>query len=58
MGDFLDRRTVEGNKAVGMTPVLYMNERNTYDEIPKDTIVIEDLLKLLDYTQSFRLLPI
>lgn len=40
---------VEGSKAVGMTPALYMNERNTYDEIPKDTIVIEDLLKLLDY---------
>ncbi len=40
---------VEGSKAVGMTPVLYMNERNTYDEIPESTIVIDDLLKLMDY---------
>ncbi|MBR0131336.1 MAG: hypothetical protein IJM08_08525 [Firmicutes bacterium] len=40
---------VEGSKAAGMTPVLYMNELNNYDEIPNDTIVIDDLLKLLDY---------
>ena len=40
---------VEGSRAAGMTPVLYMNERNTYDEIPKDTLVIDDLIKLLDY---------
>lgn len=40
---------VEGSKAAGMTPVLYLNERNTYDEIPKDTLVIDDLLKLLEY---------
>lgn len=40
---------VEGSKSVGMTPVLYLNKRNTYEQIPQGIIVIDDMLKLLEY---------
>jgi len=43
------RTDVEGSSAVGMTPVLYMNERNSYEHIPENIIAINDMLKLLDY---------
>ncbi len=38
---------VAGSQAVGMTPVLYKNQRNTYGEIPKGLIVIEDYQELI-----------
>ena len=40
---------VEGSRAVGMTPVLYRYEKNTYGEFPEDLIIIDDLLDLLKY---------
>ncbi len=40
---------VEGSRAVGMTPVLYKFEKNTYEELLEDLIVIDDLLDLLKY---------
>lgn len=35
-----------GSKAAGMTPVLYKNPRNTYEEIPEDVIVVDDFMKI------------
>ena len=40
---------VEGSRAVGMTPVLYKFERNTYGELPEGLIVIDDMIDLLKY---------
>lgn len=40
---------VNGSKAVGMIPVLYMNERNTYEQVPEGIIAIDDMLKLPEY---------
>ena len=40
---------VEGSRAVGMTPVLYKFERNTYGELPEGLIVIDDLLDVLKH---------
>ena len=40
---------VEGSRAVGMTPVLFKFERNTYGELPEGLIVIDDLLDLLKH---------
>lgn len=37
---------VLGSKAAGMTPVLYKNPRNTYQEIPENAIVVDDLMKI------------
>ena len=37
---------VLGSKAAGMTPVLYKNPRNTYQEIPENVIVVDDLMKI------------
>ena len=37
---------VLGSKAAGMTPVLYKNPRNTYQEIPENAIVADDLMKI------------
>ena len=37
---------VLGSKAAGMTPVLYKNPRNTYEEIPENVIVVDDLMKI------------
>lgn len=42
---------VEGSKRVGMIPVLYKCPRNKYPELPKDLLVIDnflDLIELLD----------
>lgn len=40
---------VAGSKSVGIIPILYKSEHNKYQEIPKNCIVIENLLDLLDY---------
>ena len=40
---------VEGSRAVGMTPVLYKFERNTYGELPEGLIVIDDMLDMLKH---------
>ena len=40
---------VEGSRAVGMTPVLYKFERNTYGELPEGLIVIDDMIDLLKH---------
>lgn len=37
---------VLGSKASGMTPVLYKNPRNTYQEIPENAIVVDDLMEI------------
>ena len=37
---------VLGSKAAGMTPVLYKNPRNTYQEIPENAIVVDDLMEI------------
>lgn len=37
---------VLGSKAAGMTPVLYKNPRNTYEEIQENVIVVDDLMKI------------
>ena len=37
---------VLGSKAAGMTPVLYKNPRNTYQEIPENVIVVDDLMEI------------
>lgn len=37
---------VRGSKAAGMTPVLYKNPRNTYQEIPENAIVVDDLMEI------------
>ncbi len=43
---------VAGSRAVGMTPVLYKNQRNTYGEIPEGLIVIEDYQELIQLLQE------
>ncbi len=35
-----------GSKAAGMTAVLYKNPRNTYEEIPENVIVVNDLMEI------------
>lgn len=37
-----------GSKAAGVTPVLYKNPRNTYEEIPEDMIAIDDLMEIAE----------
>ena len=37
-----------GSQAAGMTPVLFKSKRNTYADIPKDIIVIENYTELVE----------
>lgn len=43
---------VAGSKAVGMVPVLYKNQRNTYGEIPDKLIVCENYRELVGLLQE------
>lgn len=43
---------VAGSQAAGMTPVLFKNERNTYEEIPEDIVVIEKYSEFIDVLKN------
>lgn len=37
---------VKGSMEAGMTPVLYKSPKNSYDELPEDLLVIDDLMEI------------
>ncbi len=39
---------VVGSRSAGMTPVLYKNARNRYEDVPKDILAVEDYGELTD----------
>ena len=45
---------VAGSQAVGMTPVLFKNRRNQYDDIPENMIVIETYKELTELLQEIK----
>lgn len=43
---------VEGSRAVGMVPVLFKSQRNTYGELPPELIAIDDFVQLAQLLET------
>lgn len=47
---------VLGSKAAGMIPVLYKNSKNTYEKVPENVPVVDDLMEIAKLIEEWEMI--